>query len=55
MNELERQVMDVDIVCVGFGPAAGGFLTTLAREINSPDGTPLLESKAAPGMPLQVI
>lgn len=30
MNE-ERQSMDVDIVCVGFGPAMGGFLTTLAR------------------------
>ena len=26
-----RQSMDVDIVCVGFGPAMGGFLTTLAR------------------------
>ncbi len=26
----ERTVMDVDIVCVGFGPATGGFLTTLA-------------------------
>lgn len=27
----ERQSMDVDIVCVGFGPAMGGFLATLAR------------------------
>jgi electron-transferring-flavoprotein dehydrogenase len=27
----ERLSMDVDIVCVGFGPAMGGFLTTLAR------------------------
>ncbi|MFN7995134.1 MAG: 4Fe-4S ferredoxin [Bryobacteraceae bacterium] len=27
----ERQSMDVDIVCVGFGPAMGGFLSTLAR------------------------
>ncbi len=25
-----RQSMEVDIVCVGFGPAMGGFLTTLA-------------------------
>lgn len=25
--------MDVDIVCVGFGPATGGFLTTLARAV----------------------
>src|SRR5579871_6108603 len=28
----ERQSMEVDIVCVGFGPAMGGFLTTLARD-----------------------
>jgi electron-transferring-flavoprotein dehydrogenase len=27
----ERLSMEVDIVCVGFGPAMGGFLTTLAR------------------------
>ena len=27
-----RQSMDVDIVCVGFGPAMGGFLSTLARD-----------------------
>ena len=26
----ERLSMDVDIVCAGFGPAMGGFLTTLA-------------------------
>ncbi len=26
--------MDVDIVCVGFGPAAGGFLTTLAPALS---------------------
>jgi len=35
----ERQQMDVDIVCVGFGPATGGFLTTLARQLPLPDGT----------------
>jgi electron-transferring-flavoprotein dehydrogenase len=51
----ERQNMDVDIVCVGFGPAAGGFLTTLARELVNADGTTKLESAAAPGMPAQVI
>ncbi|HTT63950.1 MAG TPA: hypothetical protein VMG35_18995, partial [Bryobacteraceae bacterium] len=28
----DRQSMDVDIVCVGFGPAMGGFLSTLARD-----------------------
>ena len=27
--ESDRQTMDVDIVCVGFGPATAGFLTTL--------------------------
>jgi electron-transferring-flavoprotein dehydrogenase len=31
--------MDVDIVCVGFGPATGGFLTTLSRQLPLPDGT----------------
>jgi len=29
----------VDIVCVGFGPAAGGFLTTLTRHLPLPDGS----------------
>ena len=47
--------MDADIVCVGFGPATGGFLTTLSRQIMNPDGTPALESPTAPGMPLQVL
>ena len=32
--------MDVDIVCVGFGPATAGFLTTLSRQLVNPDGTP---------------
>jgi len=47
--------MAVDIVCVGFGPAMGGFLTTLSRQLVKEDGTPALESAAAPGMPPQVI
>lgn len=34
-----RQTMDVDIVCVGFGPATAGFLTTLSRQLPLPDGT----------------
>ena len=35
MSEVpERQTMDVDIVCVGFGPATGGFLTTLSRQLH---------------------
>lgn len=54
-NEVERQQLDVDIACVGFGPAMGGFLTTLSRALNNEDGTPALESSAMPGMPAQVI
>ncbi|MCE5229113.1 4Fe-4S ferredoxin [bacterium] len=48
-----RQSMDVDIACVGFGPAMGGFLTTLARGMS--DESAPLESRAMPGMPPQVI
>jgi electron-transferring-flavoprotein dehydrogenase len=51
----ERQAMDVDIVCVGFGPATGGFLTRLAAGLTNPDGTPAVESRVMPGMPPQVI
>lgn len=47
--------MEADIVCVGFGPAMGGFLTTLSRRMMNPDGTPALESPTVPGMPPQVI
>lgn len=47
----ERQTIDVDIACVGFGPATAGFLMTLSgATVGSP-----LESKAMPGMPLQVV
>ncbi len=53
--EIERQSMEVDIACVGFGPAMGGFLTTLARHLTGESGQPPLESKAMPGMPLQVL
>ncbi len=52
---IDRQTLDVDVVCVGFGPAVGGFLTALSREILNPDGTPRFESQVAPGLPLQVI
>jgi len=37
--ETERLTMEVDIVCVGFGPATGGFLTTLSRGLPFEDGT----------------
>ncbi len=52
---VERQQMSVDIAAVGFGPAMGGFLTTLSRYLLNEDGTPHLESAVSPGMPLQVI
>jgi electron-transferring-flavoprotein dehydrogenase len=51
--EIDRQSLEVDIACVGFGPAMGGFLTTLVQKMNDSDVP--LESKAMPGMPLQVI
>jgi electron-transferring-flavoprotein dehydrogenase len=53
--EALRQSMELDVVGVGFGPAMGGFLTTLSRELANPDGTPRLESTVTPGIPLQVI
>jgi electron-transferring-flavoprotein dehydrogenase len=53
--QIERQRMDVDIVCVGFGPATAGFLTTLSRQLVNADGTPAIESAAMPGMPPQVL
>lgn len=42
---------DADILCVGFGPATGGFLTTLSRGLAEGG----IESQAFPGMPPQVI
>ncbi len=52
---IERQQISVDIAGVGFGPAMGGFLTTLSRKLLNEDGTPRLESAVSPGLPLQVI
>ncbi|EGB14277.1 Electron-transferring-flavoprotein dehydrogenase [Pseudodesulfovibrio mercurii] len=54
-DEMPRVEMETDIVCVGFGPAAGGFLTTLTRGLMNDDGTFAAESKVMPGMPPQVI
>jgi len=51
----ERQTMPVDIACVGFGPATGGFLTALQKGLIQADGTPAVESTVMPGMPPQVI
>jgi electron-transferring-flavoprotein dehydrogenase len=54
---MERTEMQADIVVTGFGPAAAGFLLTLAPELakTKEDGTPLYESKVMPGCPLQVM
>jgi electron-transferring-flavoprotein dehydrogenase len=54
-NEVERQRLDADIVCVGFGPATAGFLTALSKQLVNPDGTPAVESAVMPGMPPQVL
>ncbi len=54
-SEPDRPSMDVDIVCAGFGPATGGFLTTLTQAWNENPADPAFESRVAPGMPLQVI
>jgi electron-transferring-flavoprotein dehydrogenase len=53
--EVDRQTMEVDIACAGFGPAMGGFLTTLTRGWTENPADPAFESKVAPGMPLQVV
>ena len=54
-SPVQRQTMDVDIVCVGFGPATGGFLTTLSGGLLNGDGSPKVESAVLPGAPPQVI
>jgi electron-transferring-flavoprotein dehydrogenase len=53
--EIDRPAMEVDIACAGFGPAMGGFLTTLTKAWTENPADPAFESKAAPGMPLQVV
>ncbi len=58
MNEqpqIERQRMDADIVCVGFGPATAGFLATLSKQLLNADGSPAVESAVMPGMPPQIL
>ena len=54
-TDFARQTMEVDIACVGFGPATGGFLTTISRAWAENPADPAFESKVAPGMPLQVV
>ncbi|MGZ4814142.1 MAG: hypothetical protein ACXVZV_01945 [Terriglobales bacterium] len=53
-TEVPRQDMAVDIACVGFGPAMGGFLTTLTRALSAEENAGL-QSAVAPGIPPQVI
>jgi len=52
---VDRPALDVDIACVGFGPATGGFLHTLSERLAGPDGMPRLQSRVAEGMPIQVV
>jgi electron-transferring-flavoprotein dehydrogenase len=47
--------MDVDIACVGFGPAMGGFLTRLTQAWAAQPDDPAFLSKVAHGMSLQVV
>ena len=54
-KEIDRQTMEVDIACAGFGPAMGGFLSTLTQAWTENTADPAFESKVAPGMPLQVL
>jgi electron-transferring-flavoprotein dehydrogenase len=54
-SPVDRQRMEADIVCVGFGPATAGFLTTLSRQLVNADGTPAIESAVMPGLPPQVL
>jgi electron-transferring-flavoprotein dehydrogenase len=53
--ETGRQTMEVDIACAGFGPAMGGFLTTLTRGWSQNPADPAFASRVAPDMPLQVL
>jgi electron-transferring-flavoprotein dehydrogenase len=53
--EIDRQTMDVDIACVGFGPATGGFLTALTEAWTRNPSDPVFESRVASGMPLQIV
>ncbi|MBF0254478.1 MAG: 4Fe-4S ferredoxin, partial [Candidatus Omnitrophica bacterium] len=52
---IERQNLQADVVCVGFGPAGAGFLHRLSLAVNGKDGGPAIESRAVPGLPLQVL
>jgi electron-transferring-flavoprotein dehydrogenase len=55
ISDRDRPSIEVDIACAGFGPAMGGFLTTLTQAWNDNPADPAFESRVAPGMPLQVV
>jgi electron-transferring-flavoprotein dehydrogenase len=52
---IDRPSMEVDIACAGFGPAMGGFLTTLTHAWNENPADPAFESRVSPGTPLQIL
>lgn len=53
----ERPRLAVDVACVGFGPATGGFLTTLSRELaaSAAGDRPPLASRVDPALGPQVV
>lgn len=53
-NAHDQKPLDADIVCAGFGPAMGGFLTTLTRGLGEAAEQPI-DSRAMPGLPPQVL
>jgi electron-transferring-flavoprotein dehydrogenase len=52
-EELQNEIkpLDADVVCVGFGPATGGFLSTLTKKLAEEP----VEGRAMPGMPPQIL
>jgi electron-transferring-flavoprotein dehydrogenase len=55
MSDNTRNSLEVDIACVGFGPATAGFLKTINKELFDKDGKLVVESKVVPGIPPQII
>jgi electron-transferring-flavoprotein dehydrogenase len=51
----QHERLEVDIACAGFGPAMGGFLTTLTQAWKENPGDPAFASKVMAGIPLQVL
>ena len=54
-SQTESQTMEVDIACVGFGPAVAGFLNTITKAMVDDQGQPILNSSVMPGAPLQIL